>query len=103
LEAVRDICGAALPPGSRYRRAGTSSSFTLKHFVDIFKGSENKKVSDLGHNKLPLHGKGNKWSRTDIERLMRKLVLEEYLTVKLINIDRNNCFKVKNENNCFCF
>lgn len=48
LEAVRDICGAALPAASRYRRAGSSSSFTLLHFVNIFKGCNQKKITDSG-------------------------------------------------------
>lgn len=32
-----------------------------------------------GHTKLPLHGKGSSWQRTDLERLLRKLLLAGFL------------------------
>ncbi|XP_076043264.1 Bloom syndrome helicase isoform X2 [Oratosquilla oratoria] len=74
VQAVQQLCS-----GGRW-----SNNFTLNHFVDIFKGSEAKKVMTNGHNRHPLHGVGKTWSRTDSERLMRKLVLEGYLKEDLI-------------------
>ncbi|XP_049765144.1 Bloom syndrome protein homolog isoform X1 [Schistocerca cancellata] len=59
-------------------------NFTLLHFVDIFKGADVKKIKDNGHNNLPLYGKGKNWARGDIERLFRKLILEEFLREDMI-------------------
>ncbi|GAB6031205.1 hypothetical protein CHUAL_009024 [Chamberlinius hualienensis] len=58
--------------------------FTLIHFIDVFKGSNSQKIIAAGHNKLPLHGKGESYNRTDAERLMRKLVLNHYLQEELV-------------------
>ncbi|ETN64392.1 ATP-dependent DNA helicase hus2 [Anopheles darlingi] len=70
-KAVREICGGR-------------SRFTLLHMVEVLKGSENKKVLENGHNRTPYHGKLKTWERCDIQRLLRKLVLEEYLKEDLI-------------------
>lgn len=59
-------------------------NFTLLHFVDIFKGADVKKIKENGHNNLPLYGRGKNWARGDIERLFRKLILEEYLREDMI-------------------
>ena len=37
-----------------------------------------------GHNKLSLYGRGKTWVRGDIERLLRKLTIEEYLMEDLV-------------------
>ncbi|XP_059159362.1 recQ-like DNA helicase BLM isoform X2 [Physella acuta] len=55
------------------------SNYTLIHFVEIFKGSNNTKIQNLGHAKLALHGRGKDWARTDVERLCRKMVIEGIL------------------------
>ncbi|RWS16947.1 Bloom syndrome protein-like protein [Dinothrombium tinctorium] len=60
-----------------------SRNFSLSHIVDIFKGSTNAKVKKLGHDKLPIHGLGKNYSRTDAESFMRKLVSEQYLSEHL--------------------
>ncbi|XP_035778493.1 Bloom syndrome protein homolog [Anopheles albimanus] len=70
-KAVREICGGR-------------SRFTLLHMVEVLKGSENKKVLENGHNRTPYHGKLKSWERCDIQRLLRKLVLEDYLKEDLI-------------------
>ncbi len=42
----------------------------------------------LEHDKEPLHGRGKNWLRTDVERLMRLLVIQHYLHEELfINKD----------------
>ncbi|KAB7499389.1 Bloom syndrome-like protein [Armadillidium nasatum] len=61
-----------------------TNSYTLTHIIDIFKGSENKKIIECGHNNNPLHGAGRGWSRNDAERLGRRLVLEGYLMEELV-------------------
>ncbi|XP_068228588.1 recQ-like DNA helicase Blm [Palaemon carinicauda] len=74
LQAAQQLC-----TGGRW-----SSNYTLNHFVDIFKGSEAKKVMDNGHNRHPLHGMGKSWTRNDCERLLRRLVLESYLKEEMV-------------------
>uniref|UniRef100_A0A182VYJ5 RecQ-like DNA helicase BLM n=1 Tax=Anopheles minimus TaxID=112268 RepID=A0A182VYJ5_9DIPT len=70
-KAVRDICGGR-------------NRFTLLHLVEVLKGSENKKVLENGHNRTVYHGKLKSWDRCDIQRLLRKLVIDEYLKEDLI-------------------
>uniref|UniRef100_A0A182JUP8 RecQ-like DNA helicase BLM n=1 Tax=Anopheles christyi TaxID=43041 RepID=A0A182JUP8_9DIPT len=70
-KAVRDLCGGR-------------NRFTLLHLVEVLKGSENKKVLDNGHNRTAYHGKLKAWERCDIQRLLRKLVIDEYLKEDLI-------------------
>ncbi|XP_065568464.1 recQ-like DNA helicase Blm [Artemia franciscana] len=72
VKAIDEVCG------------NRRSNFTLLHFVEVFKGSEAKKVVEWGHNKLPLHGKGKKWERGEIERLFRRLLMDEYIREELI-------------------
>ncbi|XP_047475252.1 Bloom syndrome protein homolog isoform X2 [Penaeus chinensis] len=74
LQAVRQLC-----TGGRW-----SNNFTINHFVDIFKGSEAKKIVDNGHNRHPLHGMGKSWARSEGERLFRRLVLESYLQEDMV-------------------
>jgi bloom syndrome protein len=38
----------------------------------------------LGHNKLSLYGRGKTWVRNDIERLLHKLTIEEFLMEDLV-------------------
>lgn len=37
-----------------------------------------------GHNRHPLHGIGKSWSRNEVERLFRRLVLESYLQEDMV-------------------
>ena len=46
----------------------------------LFVGSKNAKVLQLGHEKLPMHGVGEQWSRTEVERFFRHLVIKGILT-----------------------
>ncbi|XP_071453979.1 recQ-like DNA helicase Blm [Hetaerina americana] len=74
-KAVQQICGGGKKWGS---------NFTLLHFVDIFKGADTKKMKETGHQNQPLHGRGKHWQRPDVERLMRKLVIEEYFQEDMV-------------------
>lgn len=58
--------------------------FTLLHMVDVMKGSSIKKIVDNLHDKSPYHGKLKNWEKSDIQRLMHKLVIEEYLMEEMI-------------------
>uniref|UniRef100_A0A182NDW4 RecQ-like DNA helicase BLM n=1 Tax=Anopheles dirus TaxID=7168 RepID=A0A182NDW4_9DIPT len=70
-KAVRDLCGGR-------------NRFTLLHLVEVLKGSEIKKVLENGHNRTAYHGKLKSWERCDIQRLLRRLVIDEYLKEDLI-------------------
>ncbi|XP_046388536.1 Bloom syndrome protein homolog isoform X2 [Ischnura elegans] len=74
-KAVQQICGG----GNKW-----GSNFTLLHFVDLFKGADTKKMKETGHLHQSLHGLGKHWQRSDIERLMRKLVMDEYLQENMV-------------------
>ncbi|KAA0194506.1 hypothetical protein HAZT_HAZT005099 [Hyalella azteca] len=74
VQTVQQLCS-----GGRW-----SNNFTMNHFVDIFKGSEAKKVMENGHQRQPLHGLGKSWQRNDCERLLHRLVLLGYLREELV-------------------
>lgn len=73
-KCVRELCGG-------HKR------FTLLHIVDVFKGSVAKKIMDNEHNKTSYHGKLKDWNRSDIQRLMHRLVIDGYLREELIFIN----------------
>ncbi len=52
---------------------------TLLHCVDILRGSKNKKISDMGHNRLEEFGAASQLDRGDLERLFHRLVSEDAL------------------------
>uniref|UniRef100_A0A8D8LAU0 RecQ-like DNA helicase BLM n=1 Tax=Culex pipiens TaxID=7175 RepID=A0A8D8LAU0_CULPI len=70
-KSVRDLCAGR-------------NRFTLLHLVEVFKGSEQKKIMENGHNRTAYHGRLKAWDRSDIQRLMHKLVIEDYLKEDLI-------------------
>ena len=59
-----------------------------------FAGSQNSRIMDAGHNRLPLHGRGAAYSRGDAERLMHKLVIEGVLIeeLKITAADTAACY-----------
>ncbi|XP_071636084.1 uncharacterized protein Blm [Temnothorax longispinosus] len=67
MKAVRDINNRK------------TCKLTLVFLTDIFKGSDLKKIRESGLTKHPLYGRGKSWNRSDIERLMHYMVLQEYL------------------------
>lgn len=70
-KSVRDLCSGR-------------NRFTLLHLVEVFKGSEQKKIIDNNHHRTPYHGRLKSWEKNDIQRLMHKLVIEDYLKEDLI-------------------
>ncbi|XP_055546842.1 recQ-like DNA helicase Blm isoform X2 [Wyeomyia smithii] len=70
-KCVRDLCAGR-------------NRFTLLHLVEVFKGSEQKKIIENNHHRTPYHGRLKSWDRSDIQRLMHKLVIEDYLKEDLI-------------------
>ncbi|XP_062595889.1 recQ-like DNA helicase BLM [Saccostrea cucullata] len=52
------------------------------------------KIADAGHDRIPLHGRGENYSRADAERLLRKLVIEAILQedLKITAADTTACY-----------
>jgi bloom syndrome protein len=64
-------------------RHGTSDYDTILHMALVLKGSEVAKIKENRHNSHPCYGKLKSWDKIDIERLMHKMVLEQYLKEEL--------------------
>lgn len=60
------------------------SRFTLLHLADVLKGSMIKKIVEFGHNKTAHHGALKDWDKSDVQRLLRHMVLQDYLKEDLI-------------------
>lgn len=87
VSTVKDICG---PDYQKH------SNYTMLHFVDIFRGTGMKKLEFEGHDKLQLCGMGKSWQRLDAERLMRKLIMEEFLKERIMVKDEGvTCAYIK--------
>ncbi|KAH8232553.1 hypothetical protein KR032_009329 [Drosophila birchii] len=69
--AVKDLCSGR-------------SRFTLLHISDVLKGSKIKKIMDFNHDKTPHHGALKTWDKNDIQRLLRKMVIDGFLREDLI-------------------
>ena len=52
---------------------------TLLHCVDVFRGARNKKIADLGHDKVEGYGIGSGLDRGDVERLFYRLITDDAL------------------------
>lgn len=52
---------------------------TVLHCQDVFKGSNNSKITKAGHNLNPYHGKGKQLDKTDVERIFFHLLSERCL------------------------
>ncbi|XP_014238784.1 Bloom syndrome protein homolog isoform X2 [Trichogramma pretiosum] len=52
---------------------------TLLYVTDVYKGSNLKKIRDAGHDQHDFYGKGKAWAKNDIERILRKLIIDGYL------------------------
>lgn len=56
-----------------------NKKYPISHYIDIWKGSNNAKIKSEKHNTLPMHGKGKSMPQNEMERLFRKLILEELI------------------------
>ncbi|XP_035209951.1 Bloom syndrome protein homolog isoform X2 [Stegodyphus dumicola] len=59
-------------------------NYTLPYIIDIFKGAKTQKILAANHDSLELHGLGQHMHRSDAERLLRKLVLDQILYEDLV-------------------
>lgn len=57
---------------------------TLLYLSDVLKGANTKKIRDYHHNSSPYYAKLQSWHITDIQRLLQKMVLENYLQEEMI-------------------
>ncbi|KAL7290204.1 hypothetical protein TKK_0015911 [Trichogramma kaykai] len=60
-----------------------SQRVTVLQLIDIYKGSNLQKIRDAGQDKHKYFGKGKSWTRSDLERVLHKLVLENNLKEEL--------------------
>ncbi|CAL1683242.1 unnamed protein product [Lasius platythorax] len=67
MKAVRDINNRK------------NCKLTLILLTNIFKGSDLKKIRESGLTTHPLYGRGKSWNKSNIERLLHYMVLQEYL------------------------
>lgn len=72
IEAVRDHC-------ANNRR-------TILQMLEVFKGAETKLVVNSGMKQTKFHGHLKTWDRSDILRLMHKLVFENFLKEDIISV-----------------
>ena len=63
-----------------------NNRFTLLHMVEVLKGSEIKKLMENGHNRSPYYAQLKTWERGDVQRLLHKMIIEEYLEEHFIII-----------------
>ena len=52
--------------------------------MHVIAGSKNSKITENGHDKHRMHGRGSAYSRQDADRLFRKLVIDGVLMEELI-------------------
>lgn len=69
--AVRDLC-----TGSKRQ--------TLLYISDVLKGANTAKIRSYQHDKAPYYGKLQSWTLPDIQRLLNKMVLDDYLKEEII-------------------
>ncbi|KAK4008042.1 hypothetical protein OUZ56_013199 [Daphnia magna] len=74
-------CGKKISPKNR---------LTLLHFSDILNGKSSKKVMELGHNKWPIFGKLDTWNKSDVDRLLHSLVIQEFLEEIYLHVVRSS-------------
>lgn len=56
-----------------------SEKVTVLHCQDVFRGLKYNKITKMGHNNNPYHGKGKNLDKTDVERIFFYLLSEECL------------------------
>lgn len=70
-KAVRDLCGG-------------NNRFTMTHIVDVLRGGSNQKVVSSRHNESPYYAHFKKWHANDVNRLLHRMITDEYLREDLI-------------------
>lgn len=60
------------------------ANVTMLHVADVYKGSKLQKILKMGHDKHRLYGAGSSFDKTDIQRILKTLVLKNILEDKVI-------------------
>lgn len=61
-----------------------NNRFTVLHIVDVLKGSSIKKIMDNRHNQHSSYARLKTWDKSDINRLLHKMVMDHYLKEEMI-------------------
>ena len=64
-------------------QAKMNKNFTLLHYTDVLKGSKSQKIIQHGHAQCPEHGKLGNLNKSDVERILKKMILDNVLREKL--------------------
>ncbi|XP_065352906.1 recQ-like DNA helicase Blm isoform X2 [Cloeon dipterum] len=75
VQCARTTCGY---PGSGTR-------VTQLDLANVLRGSKAQKIVSLGLDQLPIHGKAASLSRADVERLLQKLVVDNFLSEEFLS------------------
>ncbi|MEM9141040.1 MAG: DNA helicase RecQ, partial [Pseudomonadota bacterium] len=63
--------------------ARTGQRFGASHIIDVLRGSENQRVKELGHDRLPTHGVGEDQPKTWWQAFLRQLVSAGHLEIDI--------------------
>ncbi|MEM7423584.1 MAG: DNA helicase RecQ [Pseudomonadota bacterium] len=63
--------------------ARTGERFGQSHIIDVLRGSENQKITELGHNRLEAHGAGRGREKPWWQAFLRQLVSSGHLTLDI--------------------
>jgi superfamily II DNA helicase RecQ len=59
-------------------------NITIPYALDVLRGANTKGIRDAGHNTLSEYNSCNQLSRTDLERLICRLILDGYLQQEIV-------------------
>lgn len=79
IETVEKDCTDFAKDVIRLVKSIQNEKVTVLHCQDIFKGSNNSKITNARHNYNPYHGKGKNLDKTDVERIFFYLLSENCL------------------------
>lgn len=83
VQDVTDVCKKVVK-GVRDLCNGDTQRVTLLQMTDIFLGKNTKAITSNGTHQSEYHGLLKDWTNSDVQRLLHKLVLDEYLRESLI-------------------
>lgn len=75
----KDISHEARELGKLVADLSSSSNVTMIYVTEVYKGSKSKRITECGHDKHPLHGQGASLDRSDIQSILKQLILKDIL------------------------
>ncbi|KAG5889744.1 hypothetical protein JTB14_018966 [Gonioctena quinquepunctata] len=79
-----DVTKEARDLGMLVKDLGSRGNVTLLHVADVYKGSKAKKILERGHDKHRCFGLGAGMERTDIQRVLKDLILKSVIADDVI-------------------